>query len=51
MSAVRVGRVRIDELAPLAVLPKPFPLDELFRLVTGSADDADTSTTKTATAP
>jgi CheY-like chemotaxis protein len=41
MSAVRVGRVRIDELGPMAVLPKPFPLDELFRLVNGSADAVD----------
>jgi CheY-like chemotaxis protein len=51
ISEVRVARIRIDELGPMAVLPKPFPLDELFRLVNGSADDADTSTTKTATAP
>jgi CheY-like chemotaxis protein len=33
VSAVRIGRSRLDEFHPLAYLPKPFPLDALLRLV------------------
>ena len=40
-SAVRAPRARLDEFAPLAYLPKPFPLEALLRLVGGLAADAE----------
>ena len=45
VSAVRIPRTRLEELKPLAYLPKPFPLDALLRLVT---DDPDGSRPGTA---
>lgn len=35
VSAVRVSAARLEELHPLAYLPKPFPMDALLRLVAG----------------
>ncbi len=38
VSAVRIPRTRLEELKPLAYLPKPFPLDALLRLVSDEPD-------------
>ena len=35
VSAVRVSQGRLAEFAPLAYLPKPFPLEALLRIVQG----------------
>lgn len=35
VSAVRVSQERLDEFAPVAYLPKPFPLEALLRVVEG----------------
>lgn len=35
VSAVRVSQGRLTEFAPLAYLPKPFPLEALLRIVQG----------------
>lgn len=39
VSAVRVNQSRLDELRPLAVLPKPFPIEALLRLVLGEPEE------------
>jgi DNA-binding response OmpR family regulator len=41
VSAVRVAPGRLAEFAPLAYLPKPFPLDALLRLVDSGARVAE----------
>jgi len=40
VSAVRIPRTRLEELKPIAYLPKPFPLEALLRLVAGDSDPA-----------
>lgn len=45
ISAVRVSPNRLAEFQPLAYLPKPFPLEALLRLVTGS-ENAETITSE-----
>ena len=42
VSAVRIGRSRLEEFRPLAYLPKPFPLEALLRLVGEPMPDEDT---------
>jgi hypothetical protein len=42
VSAVRVSQNRLEEFQPLALLPKPFPIDALLRLVvSGPRADRD----------
>jgi CheY-like chemotaxis protein len=43
ISAVRVSSSRLQEFAPLAYLPKPFPLEALLRLAAEAAGRRDAS--------
>jgi DNA-binding response OmpR family regulator len=43
VSAVRIPRTRLDELKPLAYLPKPFPLEALLRLVSDETEGVKTA--------
>ena len=43
ISRTRIPKSRLEELKPMAYLPKPFPLEALLRIVAGEPEEARNS--------